>query len=243
MTNRRFTLALPDAVEAEVLRRGLAGGPGDAGAAAGIARAPDSGEAIEAGRAGEAVETVDAGTWDGALAALRDGRVDAALVSPLGLLDGPAGFVLLPALALSSRGRCPAARLHLFSRLEAVRTCGDAAAGHAAAVVAKLTLASAGRPDLELVPFDGGADDALGEHEAVVTAGNLALAEETPEEATAIDLGEAWGVACDAPFVWGIVAARRGTSPGHAVTGPARDARLDAALDDRRPSTRRNWRG
>ncbi len=159
--------------------------------------------AAEAGRVG--IDVV--ASYDAAAAALADGRADAALVSPLAAAAALSSAVLLPGLAISCRGPCPSMKLHLFARLPDVRDCGSAAAGHAAEELARLTFEAAGRK-VALVPFDGGADDALGTHDAVLTVGDAALTEETPEEATPIDLGEAWGVLSDEPFVWGIVAAR-----------------------------------
>ncbi len=176
--------AIPRGLDTAILRAGLAG-------------------AVESGRA--SLDVVD--TYDAGAGALIEGRADAALVSPLTAAGRLASSVILPGFALSCRGPCPSMRLHLFARLPDVRDCGSAAFGHAAEELARLTFEAAGRA-VTLVPFDGGADDALGEHDAVVTVGDVALAEETPEEATPIDLGEAWGVLSDAPFVWGVVAAR-----------------------------------
>jgi predicted solute-binding protein len=180
----RFRIALPACVEAALLARDLS--------------RPDSD-----------LQAVSTPSWDEALATLIERRSDAALVSPVAVGRTAADLTLLPQLALSARGSCPSQRLHLFSRLENVRTCGDATSGHAASAVARLAFEASGRSDVEFVPFSGGAGDALGEHEAVITAGDGALCEETPEEATALDLGDAWSLISGTPLVWGVVAARR----------------------------------
>lgn len=184
MNVERFRLALPDCAEAALLARDLS--------------RPESG-----------LLAVRMPSWGEALAALMERRSDAALVSPVALDRNVGDLALLPQLALSARGPCLSQRLHLFSRLEDVRTCGDATAGHAASAVARLTFEASGRSGVEFVPFSGGAGDALGEHEAVITSGDGALCEETPEEATALDLGDAWSLISDTPLVWGVVAAWR----------------------------------
>lgn len=138
------------------------------------------------------------------------GALDLALVPLTAWAEHAARLEIVPGLAVGSDGGGGVARLDHRVPLPEIRRIGSRARGHAAEALARTLFRSAGS-DPEIVPWDGRAADALGVHDAVLSAGDGLLGEPPPPGAASLDLGRAWHELTGLAVVWSAWALPAGT--------------------------------
>jgi predicted solute-binding protein len=181
---------------------------------------------------GLVTETIGVAPFE-AGAALREGRVDLALVPTLDVLRDPEAFALVPGVGLVGE-RCPTVRLVVAGPLDAVRTVAFDPRYAQEVLLTQLLLREHYGAAPAFVPADPAAslDERLaGRDAALVPVGEAAGAGRV-----VLDLGQEWTELTLRPMVWGLVAARAGTldaATARALGEAVAAAPADAADDGR----------
>jgi predicted solute-binding protein len=181
--------------------------------------------------AGPVTEVAEVAPFEAA-AALREGRVDLALVPTLDVLRDPAGLALVPGVGLVGE-RCPTVRLVVAGALDAVRTVAFDPRYAQEVLLTQLLLREhyGGAPTF--APADPAAplEARLAGRDAVLVPAD----EPVGEGHVVLDLGQEWTELTLRPMVWGLVAARAGdldVDAALALAGAAASADPSDVTDD-----------
>ena len=164
----------------------------------------DAARALGDALAGVVSEVVEMEAWETA-AALRDGRVDLALVPTLDVMRDAAGLDLMPGVALAGE-RSPRRALASAVGLDAIETIGFDPRDAQEALLTQLVLREhyGTAPVFRLVPPGTPLADALDAHGTALAPPSAVL----PDGAYWIDPALEWLELTLRPFVWGLLAAR-----------------------------------
>jgi predicted solute-binding protein len=177
--------------------------------------------------AGPVTETVEVAPYEAA-AALREGRVDLALVPTLDVLRDPEGLALVPGVGLVGE-RCPTVRLVVAGPLDAVRTVAFDPRYAQEVLLTQLLLREHYGAAPAFVP--AGPASSLEARLAGLDAALVPVDEPVGEGPVVLDLGQEWAELTLRPMVWGLVAARAGALDAAAARALA-DAASSAAPSD-----------
>ncbi len=133
-------------------------------------------------------------------------ELDAALLPVLALAARSSDWQIVPGLAVGSPGPSAMARLDHRVQLADVRTIASLAPGHTAEALVQVLFAESGRP-VRIASWSGTAEHALESHDAVLVAGDAAIASAAPAGAASLDLADAWSSLTQAPMIWSVCAA------------------------------------
>jgi predicted solute-binding protein len=183
-------------------------------------------------------EVVEVAPFEAA-AALREGRVDLALVPTLDVLRDPDGLALAPGVGLVGE-RCPTVRLVVSGALDAVRTVAFDPRYAQEVLLTQLLLREHYGAAPTFAPSDPAAPlaERLAHHDAALVPADVPAADgaagEGPEGLVVLDLGQEWTDLTLRPFVWGLVAARAGAldAAAAALAGAAAAARPTDVTDE-----------
>lgn len=154
--------------------------------------------------AGPVSDVVEVAPFEAA-AALREGRVDLALVPTLDVLRDPDAFAVAPGVGLVGE-RCPTVRLVVAGALDAVATVAFDPRYGQEVLLAQLLLREHYGASPTFAPFDPSSSlaERLAGHDAALVPVDLPVG----TGHVVLDLGQEWTDLTLRPFVWGLVAAR-----------------------------------
>ena len=136
-------------------------------------------------------------------------EIDIGLIPSIELARIP-GLTVVPGLAVTTRGRSRSVLLVSRKPLAEIRSVALDPESRTSNALARILFSRVWGAGPAFVPGSRDLDAALRDHDAAVRIGDKALFEPVPPGATAFDLGDAWTLETDLPFVYAVWACRPG---------------------------------